>query len=90
MSSLVLQSGNLPGEAVGNEDISCSEIARVANGDPATVHETARTFAGARLKGGAFNLRQPAVLALGDDRLSERMLGPGFDSCSQLQQRQCW
>ena len=41
------------------------------------------------MKGGAFNLRQPALLALGDDRLSERMLGLGFDSCSQLQQRQC-
>jgi hypothetical protein len=29
-------------------------------------------LAGARLKGGAFNLRQPALLARGDDRLRDQ------------------
>ena len=87
--SLVLQDGDLPGEAVRNGDVLCGEIARVADGDPPAVHETARTFAGARLKGGAFPMRQPALLASGDDRLCERMLGLRFDGCSELQQRQC-
>ncbi len=86
---LVLQCGDLPGEAIRDGDVLRGEIARVADGDAPAVYETARTFAGAGLKGGALLLRQSALLALGDDRLCKRMLGLDFDGCSELQQRKC-
>ena len=84
--ALVLQGGDLPSETLRTRDFLRGEIAHVADGDAPAVYEAARAFAGGGLKGGALLQRQPALLALLDDGLGERMLGFGFDGGGKLQQ----